>query len=277
MMPLTPEQIILVEQRLTEKKKGFFKGREGVNLDQLEQVWRDMHDRHKRVIEKEVATYREVRFLGMPLLKWEDTPGDATMFEQAVASKLITQAKLAIELRKVLPKARVQAVALGGVENSDMLPKMENIGTRTKDLAEAEVVKFSVAEEFEEKHAIAVYVNVSESKRGFLNKTGQIKNNLAEASLFPNKKAATSFARRFFSACHAVSVLASAVAYEPLLGIPTPAEDLAEAIAERERKTLMKALGDARIEQLEEELARRKEQEPEEPPKSHRPARSSRL
>lgn len=213
---------------------------------------------YQRQVDYEASVKRQVKYVKVPSVTWGAVPGSSTLFDGMSAKEAIEMAAKAMELRKLLPKARAQVKKLGFVELASMAPKMENLGVGTIELAGAKALAFNAAEEFDDKPAIALYVDRGADDKGFVDKKGYVKNDLAEACLFPSEKSAMAFARRTVGHCHAVEVKVSAISYKPLMGKPGAAPDLAQVISARERRELEQALSRAKIDELEEELAKRK-------------------
>lgn len=234
---------------------------------------------YQRQVVYEASVKRQVQYVKVPSVAWGAVPGSSTLFDGMSAKEAIAMAGKAMELRKLLPKARAQAKKLGFAELESMAPKMENLGVGTVELAGALALAFNAADEFDDKPAIALYVDRGADDKGFVDKKGYVKNDLAEACLFPSEKSAMAFARRTVGHCYAVEVKVSAISYKPLLGKPGAAPDLAQVISARERRELEQALSRAKIDELEAELAKRKallgELEPE--PARNSKGRGSRL
>lgn len=194
-------------------------------------------------------------YVTTPHVSFSPSPGKATMIDPATAGKLVDQARKAVALRKILPKAVAQAKARGAnFLGADDFPELSK---RCKDLASASVEIFNAADEMDEKHCYAIYVDYGSGKKGFLDRTSKPRNDMAEACLFPSLNSAASFARRRHRDCHYVKVVVSAVESGVLIGVPGISADLAIVVASRERKAIEEMLGEAEIEMLRAELARR--------------------
>lgn len=194
-------------------------------------------------------------YVTTPHVSFSPLQGKATMIDPATASKLVEHARKAVALRKILPKAIAQAKARGAkFLGSDDFPE---ISKRCKDLASASIEIFNAADEMDEKHCYAVYVDHGSGKKGFLDRTSKPRNDIAEACLFPTLAFAASFARRRHLDCHYVKVVVSAIEAGVLIGSPRASADLASVVASRERRAIEDMLGAAEIDMLRAELARR--------------------
>jgi hypothetical protein len=267
LVPLGDEDNRRVERRLEEHKKAYLSRDHSFQyvlpmpwrstLAEREREWATRVPACHMALARQEAPRRQVQYAGEPRCAWVDQPGRATLFESTVAADLIRAGAAAVRVRKALPRALTELKKLGFEPQGLEEPLRDNLRSGCKELVDAQVEVFDAATEFDAKPCVAVYVNEN-GRKGFLNAQGQARNSLGEAALFSGPKEAGGFARKFATHAHCVEVVASAVAFAPLLGNPKPAEDLAAVIASRERKELEEALGRARIEQLEEELARRK-------------------
>lgn len=210
-------------------------------------------------------------YVTTPLVSFGALPGKATLLDPASASDLVEHARKAVALRKLLPKAVAQAKARGA--SFEGLADFPEISKRCKDLASASVELFNAAEEMDEKHCFAIYVDEGPRLKGFIDRLGHPRNDMAEACLFPSMKLAASFARRRQQNCHYVKVVVTAIEAGVLIGSPAPSEDLAAVVASRERKEIEAMLGEAEIGMLRAELARRDAAAGEEAPPSKRSGR----
>lgn len=260
-LPMGPKEKALAEKDLAQRKKEYMDGDRGgwgFSRRPSESDWLGQLAWHKKDIDYKAAKKRLVRFVMAPSVKWVSNPGDASLFDAHEARGAIEKALAAVRLRGLLPKARAASKKQGARETSAMEPKFDTHGLGTKELATAKSSPFVASEEFEDKVAIAIYVDRGGSDKGFADNRGRVKNDIAEACLFPSKNKALAFARRCVGDCHAVDVVISAVGCAPLLGSPRHPDDISAVIAARERREIEKVLERAKLEELEAELVRRR-------------------
>ena len=209
----------------------------------------------------------EEAFVRMPCVSWTTRLGDAGLFEPGEASAMIDRALAAKELSGVLAQAIKEAEALG-VEIPAWLRPSAELQKNISSLATAKAVGSDPERELESKACYAVYVDgvAKGAPRGFLNKKGQVKNDLGEACLFPSPRDAKTFASRHVATCFLVDIQASVTGCKALLGDAALPESLAQVMASRERREIGLALGKAEIEMLRDELARREREAAQEKP-----------
>jgi hypothetical protein len=256
-MPMGPEQLAEVKIQEDKRREDFFKGQGHWSGKPTETEWQQNRAWQMRQIEYQVATKRQVQYVMAPAVSWASVPGDARMVDPNVARESIKKAQWALDLRKNLPRARAQCRKLGGEEHAWLEPLFDKPGIGTQELTQSSCVEFRAAEEFEDKKAVAIYVDNGVQK-GFVDKRGSVKNDIAEACLFPSQNKALAFSRRYIGECMAVEVVISAVSYKPLMGSGGGSTDLAAVIASRERREIEKVLELVKLEELEAELAKRR-------------------
>ena len=256
-MPIGAGELGAFEAAMAEAKRSFVDQRLGwkETKDRVEAAWVSSSRYFASECERKVARKVSVRCVEFPESSWAASPGKATLADPAAAALALEWARRCVELRKLLPKARARAKALGFKEDAASIPLAE-LGVGVKRLAESKAEPFDAGCEFQARTAVALYVDDGIQK-GFSDRKGNIRNDIAEACLFPSEKAASAFAKRHVGDCHAVEVVVGAVSYRRLNGSPGAAPDLAAVIAARERAEIEGALAKARVDDLEAELAKR--------------------
>jgi hypothetical protein len=210
--------------------------------------------------EDQCSSRSPMDFVALPDARWTERPSQAHLMNPVKARDWVDQAARCQQLSGLLTKARAQAKKLGFSEAGWSGLFVGTLGKTAQELTTAAPEPFNPAEELDERQALALYVT-HEKIQGFLDKNGQVRNDLSEALIFATPKMAKAFARRKAShvaGVYAVRVSTSVISYEPLQGAPLPAPALGEAVAQRERKELAGALRMAQIEELEAELEERK-------------------
>lgn len=284
-MPLTPAQTKKVDlfmsvqdvpERKAPKMARFLISH---SKSEAELLWVQHLNGTRKIAEARETHKILMRWVAAPSLRWSLTPGGASLLEASKATSVVELGRLAVELSELIPKAKAECTAAGQPIPEWMRPRLARLKFGVRELALAMPEAFAAEREFEAKTAVAVYAQ-GDRGRGFLDRQGKLKLDLAEACLFPNKKAALAFAKsRSWCGARsmkAVGVLASAVSCEHLLGVDEACDDLDAVIASREMKEIEKALSDAKIEQLEAELLRRRA-EVGSVPASPAPPKSNRL
>lgn len=224
----------------------------------MESIYDDcLVDAKQRLCKPNVMAY------AYPSPTWSSREAEAAMMDPAEAALVKRQSLAAKSLSAVLGNVRELMLAAG----IDPFERLDQVGRSMfsalkldgscAKLSLGSLEEFDSSEAFTSKRAIAVFVDDGHRK-GFLDKSGKPKMDLAEACLFATEGQAKRFAvSKGAPDALAAEVEVSALSFKVLVGNPPPSEDANRATAGREAREMRAALESAQLDELREEIKRR--------------------
>lgn len=214
---------------------------------------------YRAVLEGELAPKKPQAWLYAPCagaLRWSADPGKASFADPQAARAFLERCALAHEVNALLPDAIRQARALGVEIHASLPAQMFKLPAIVAQLATASIVEFEPAAEYLSRECFAVYAKTARSKGFATHSAGELKPDLASARLFPIKAQAETHGARYFKDFALVAVDIAPLRFEPR-GAASDLSDLTAAISAREAIEIDRAIEQAGVERLREELARR--------------------